>query len=130
MHHCSFLFCIPDSRNLSLCFLSTIALFSHRIVSSVVWRKGLCPSPCKTRKYVFIQVQYQWYKPICFYLSINKAKEESLSSFLVDNLFSLVLSSIRTKPSYLLSVQSLPVHITTLRPFYFPYSSISSSHAL
>ena len=33
-----FPFCIPDSRALSLCFLSTITSFSHRIVLSVVWR--------------------------------------------------------------------------------------------
>ena len=29
MRHCSFLFCIPDSCALSLCFLSTIVSFSH-----------------------------------------------------------------------------------------------------
>ena len=38
MRHCSFLFCIPDLCDLSLCFLSTITSFSHCIVSSVVWR--------------------------------------------------------------------------------------------
>ena len=73
---------------------------------------------------------YQWHKPIRFYLSINKETEEFLSSFLVDNLFSSVLSSIRTIPSYLLSVQSLPIHIATLYPFHFPYLAISSAHTL
>ena len=50
----SFPFCIPDSHALSLCFLSTIALFLYHIVSSVVWRNvykdSLCPFPSKNKK--------------------------------------------------------------------------------
>ena len=154
MCQCSFLFCILDSRALSLYFLSTIALFLHCIVSSVVWRNvykdSVHPLVKKGNTYsskissiqssqvksIINSVNqdslpiYQWYKLIWFHLSINREKEEFLSSFLVDILFSSVLTSIGTRHNYLLSIQSLPVHITTLYPFHFPYSSISSAHTL
>ena len=94
MHHCSFLFYIPDSHALSLCFLSTITSFLHCIVSSVVWRnvyKDFVHPLVKqgntySSKFSSSSINQdglpicQWYKPIQFYLSINKEKEEFLSS--------------------------------------------------
>ena len=139
MHHCSFPFCTLDSRVLSLCFLSTITLFLHCIVSSIDWgnvyKDSVHPLVKQGKMYSskFSSVQSsqaQWYKLTWFYLSINKEKEEFLSSFLIDNLFPSVFSSIGTMHNYLLSIQSLPIHITTLYPFHFPYPSISSANAL
>ena len=99
-----FFFCIPDSCALSLCFLSTITLFLHHIVSSVVWRnvykdsvhplvkQAKTYSP-KFRSVQSSQAQYQWYKLRPFYLSINREKRNVSLLFLVDNLFPSVLSS-------------------------------------
>ena len=120
----SLLFPFLDSHALSLCFLSTIASFSHHIVLSVVWRNVYKDSvqPLVKQENTYSskfssvqfspvqssQVQYQWYKPIQFYLSINKEKDESLffscwQSVLLGPLFNkdnTQLSSIHPVPSH------------------------------
>ena len=93
MHHCSFLFCIPDSCALSLCFLSTITSFLHCIVSSIVWRNVYKDSvhplvkQGKTYSSKFSsvqssQAQYQWYKLIVFTCPLMGKKRNSLFFFL------------------------------------------------
>ena len=83
--------CYTECNTLSLCFLSTIALFLY-IVSLVVWRNVYNDSvhPLVKQRKMYSskfssvqssQAQYQWYKPRWLYLSINREKEEFLSSF-------------------------------------------------
>ena len=108
MCHCFFLFCIPDSGALSLCFLSTITSFLHHIVLSVVWRdiyKDSVHPLAKKRKMhsdKFISVQskpnpvyHQLCKPKGFpYLSSIGRKKRKFSLLLICSPWSSLLKRV------------------------------------